>query len=56
VNEDRDGEIAIWALGRWEFFVRDGKGCPVCGAIGEGRHGTSCPHWKKQFRKNGKEL
>jgi hypothetical protein len=56
VSENRNGKTGLWMLGGWEFPPFDGKGCPVCGATGKGRHGGGCPNWRKRFSKSGKEI
>lgn len=36
--------------------ITDGKGCPVCGAIGNGGHGGNCPNQGKTFNEQGEEI
>jgi hypothetical protein len=39
---NRGGKGGIFVDGKWYFQPTDGKGCPVCGAIGTGGHGGGC--------------
>ena len=55
-EKDRGGKGGDWFLGMWQFPTTDGKGCPNCGAIGDGGHGGGCNLWSKKFDKDGKEI
>jgi hypothetical protein len=34
----------------------DGRGCPVCGAMGGGGHGGGCPLWGNRYDDDGHRI
>ena len=52
----RGGSGLHWFPGDgWRSSNWDGKGCPGCGAWGNGGHGGGCPNSDKTYREDGTE-
>lgn len=52
------GTTVYVEYGQWwtMFPPTDGRGCPECGAIGNGGHGGGCPNQGKRYDEEGGEI